>query len=75
MASGGERVVAVDRGTSCAILSAVFATTVGDNEPLASATELDSHANMVVVGRQATIISESGIHAEVKAFTDDCGTL
>ena len=48
---------------------------MGDNEPLASATELDSHANMVVVGRQATIISESGIHAEVKAFAEDCGTL
>ena len=30
---------------------------------------------MVVVGRQASIISESGVHAEVKAFANDCGTL
>ena len=67
--------VELDAGTRSAILSAVWATTKGDNVPSPSTTELDSHANMVVVGRQASIISESGTHAEVKAFSDDCGTL
>ncbi len=43
--------------------------------PTPSTTELDSHANMVVVGRQASIISESWIHAKVKPFSNDCGTL
>ena len=67
--------VAVDDKTKRAILSAVLAATKGDNALLPSATELNSHANMVVVGRQASIISDSGIHAEVKAFSNDCGTL
>ena len=67
--------VAIDRQTTSAILSSVCAATRGDNVPMPSTTELDSHANMVVVGRQASIISESGIHAEVKPFSDDCGTL
>ena len=67
--------VELDGGTARTILSAVHATTVGNNEPMLSSTELDSHANMVVVEKQATVISESGLHAEVKAFADDCGTL
>ena len=36
-----------------------------------SRTELDSHANMPVVGRYAYIISNSGKTAEVNAFTPD----
>ena len=75
LANGGRGVVKVDEGTRGAILSAVFATTAGDNASVPSATELDSHANMVVVGWQVTVISKSGTHAEVRAFSDDCGTL
>ena len=29
---------------------------------------------MVMVGRQASVISESGTHAEARAFSDDSGT-
>jgi hypothetical protein len=36
-----------------------------------SRTELDSHANMPVVGRHAHIISDTGRIAEVNAFTPD----
>ena len=69
--------LALDDGTRGAILSAIHATTVGKNSvpSESSTTELDSHANMVVVGEQATVISDSGIHAEVRAFADDCKTL
>ena len=67
----------LDRGTIAAIVSTVHATTAGDNsaQALESTSELDSHANMVVVGKQATVISDSGTYAEVKAFADDCKTL
>ena len=68
-------VVTIDNQTTSAIMSSVCAATRGDNAPTPSTTELDSHANMVVVGRQASIISQSGIHAEVKPFSNDCGTL
>jgi hypothetical protein len=36
-----------------------------------SQTELDSHANMAVVGRHAFIISDSGRIADVNPFTPD----
>ena len=36
-----------------------------------SRTELDSHANMVVVGRHASIVSDTGRTAEVSPFTPD----
>ena len=69
--------VAIDSGTRRSVLSAVHATTVGNQSvPFeGSTTELDSHANMVVVGEQATIISDSGTYAEVRAFAEDCKTL
>lgn len=44
----------------------------GDNE---STTELDSHANMVVMGRNATVIAWTGETAEVHAFSDECDAL
>ena len=40
-----------------------------------STTELDSHANMCVVGRQATVVSNTGKHAEVRAFSKECQVL
>ena len=42
-----------------------------DMEAEQSKTELDSHANMPVVGRHAFIISDTGRVAEVNAFTPD----
>ena len=55
----------------------IYATTTmgGKDDDNASTTELDSHANMVVVGAQATIIRRSGRSAEVRAFSDDCKRL
>ena len=38
-------------------------------------TELDSHANMSVVGQDVTVISRSGLHTEVKSCSDDVPTL
>jgi len=53
----------------------VYATSMTDKDTTSSTTELDSHANMVVVGAQATIIQTSGRSAEVRAFSDDCSKL
>ena len=55
----------------------IYATEMGgkDDENKASTTELDSHANMIVVGAQATIIQQSGRSAEVRAFSNECSTL
>ena len=41
----------------------------GDGEQ--SRTELDSHANMPVVGKNATILSDTGRSCDVSAFTPD----
>jgi hypothetical protein len=38
-------------------------------------TELDSHANMIVVGKHATIVARTGRHAEVQAFSNECNSL
>ena len=40
-----------------------------------STTELDSHANMAVVGKDVTVILDSGLHAEVRSFSNDVPTL
>ncbi len=58
-------------------ISAVWATTAGmgsdDEQP--TTTQLDSHANMVVVGRQATVFGRSGKKADVRPFSSDCSKL
>ena len=41
----------------------------------AGTKELDSHANMVVIGAQGTIIQKTGRYADVNAFSSDVGTL
>ena len=41
----------------------------------AGTTELDSHANMVVIGAQGTIIQQTGRYADVNAFSSDVGTM
>ena len=38
-------------------------------------TELDSHANMVVIGKNVTILNETGRYAEVAPFTPDYESL
>ena len=43
----------------------------GENVYLESSTELDSHAIMVVIGKQAFIFSQSGQYANVQKFTDE----
>ena len=48
-------------------------TAMGSKDDTKNATtDLDSHANMVVVGKQATIIQHSGRTVEVNAFADVC---
>jgi len=42
------------------------------DEPTSTSTDLDTHANMVVVGAQATIIQRSGRTVEVNPFADVC---
>ena len=43
----------------------------GDNVCLESSTELDSYANMVVIGKQAFIFNHSDQYTNVGAFTDE----
>ena len=60
-----------------AIIAAVWATEAGANgndEEVAS-TQLDSHANMVVVGKHATVFGHSGKSADVRPFSSDCSKL
>ena len=38
-------------------------------------TELDSYANMVVIGAQGTIIQKTGKYADVNGFSSDVGTM
>ena len=50
----------------------VGAATLGNDASLiCSTTELDSHANMAVLGKQIRIIQDSGLCAEVNAFSDE----
>ena len=58
-------------------LSAVWATTtnMGYDDTNKATSELDSHANMIVVGRQATIFSKTGKCADVRPFSSDCSKL
>ncbi len=64
--------VVIPEAMQMAIAAAVHATTVGEsNNHTSPTTELDSHVNLVVLGRQATIISRSNTSIEVQAFSDD----
>ena len=57
-------------------ISMIWAATVGcKGDYESSTTELDSHANMIVLGEQARIINRSGKYAEVRAFSNECSTL
>ena len=41
----------------------------------AGTTELDSYANMVVIGSQGTIIQKTERYADLNAFSSDVGTM
>ena len=50
----------------------MWAQDVSSNELVGTAgTELDSHANMIVLGEQAAVISYTGLNVEVRAFADE----
>ena len=46
-----------------------------DKDDELSTTQLDSHANMVVVGNNATIFSNSGKSADVRPFSSKCSKM
>ncbi len=59
-------------------MSAIWATTarMGQDNRENLTTQLDSHANMVVVGEQATIFGRTlGKCANVRPFSKDCSKL
>ena len=47
----------------------------GDFDNFASRTELDSHANMVVVGKHCVIFDDTGKTCTVNAFSESTGKL
>ena len=44
-------------------------------EQIMSRTELDSHANMIVIGKHSLVIARSGKTIDVGAFADEVGGL
>ena len=48
-----------------------YISSSGDNVCFESSTELDSHTNMVVIGKQVFIFIHSGQYENVRAFTDE----
>ena len=47
----------------------------GDNKNKISTTEMDSHANMAVVGSNAIRIQDTGRYADVNVFANDFGQI
>ena len=60
----------IDTILVCAVRATIGGTRVGSYGDM-SATELDSHANMAVAGRDCTIIATSGQYATVTPFSDE----
>ena len=48
---------------------------MGDDGEKMATTQLDFHANMAVVGNQASVFRTSGKSADVKPFSNDCSKL
>ena len=48
---------------------------MGDNDDQQTSTQLDSHANMVVVGSHASVFGHSGKSVDVQPFSSDCSKL
>ena len=53
----------------------MLVSSMGTSDYTDSATDLDSHANMIVVGGHAFVFSHSGQSVDVKAFTDEVSGL
>ena len=58
-------------------IASIWATRadMGDNDDHQTLTQLDSHANMVVVGSHASVFGHSGKSADVRPFSSDCSKL
>ena len=58
-------------------IATVWATTadMGNKDDQETSTQLDSHANMVVVGGHASVFGHSGKSADVRPFSNDCSKL
>ena len=61
--------------TVCALRSVTIGGTSVGSYGSMSVTELDSHANMAVAGRDCTIIAKSGHYANVTPFSSDLPTM
>ena len=48
---------------------------LGNNVNKPTTTQLDSHANMVVVGGHATVFGKSDKSCDVRPFSSDCSKL
>ena len=57
------------------LIATIMNVDVTEEDQKESRTELDSHANMPVVGRHAFIIAETGRIADVNAFTPDYSSM
>ena len=51
------------------------AASSGQGKQVTGTTELDSHANMVVLGNQCIIIQRTGRYADVNSFASDVGSM
>ena len=58
---------------SDALIARIISAIRGDQNMESSQTELDSHANMCVFGRNSMIISESNRSVDVNAFAEEAG--
>ena len=58
-------------------IASIWATRadMGDNDDHQTSKQLDSHANMVVVGSHASVFGHSGKSADVRPFSSDCSKL
>ena len=57
------------------LLTLVASTTSEGADLIGPRTELDSHANMVVVGNDCTVFDDTGLTCTVNAFTKSAGKL
>ena len=62
-----------DSTVSDALLARIISAIRGDQNMDGSQTELDSHANMCVFGRNSMIISESNRSVDINAFAEEAG--
>ena len=66
--AGSDQVTKLDDATSAKICM-IWSTCGGEDNKHETMTELDTHANMAIVGNQATVF-HTGRIAEVRAFSD-----